>query len=484
MSNTISSTTEKTVIKGLKFRIYPTQEQIQLIEKTFGCCRQIYNNRIDEKTEFYIENILPVKNKTTKDEKTEIYKTFKPSTEKEMKQKFPYMKEVSDRALQFARQNCEKAYTNFFKSLSGKRVGRKIGFPKYKSKKDSHQSYQEMSKLEHFNFNEKTIKIAKLGKVKFYERQLPKWWKIVEKLGTTTISKSSSGRYYCTLTCHLKHEWLEETPKNRKDSIGLDFSPKNCYVDSDGKSGKDFGYVAQKQTLKHRRKLQKLQKSYNRKLLRPFYEKLGRYPNWKSSKDKVEFKILCKENSFKNLNKTRTKLSKVSEKIANKRMNWIQTETKRLTTTYEKVMIEDLNIQGMMKGFCSAKNYVDVSWETFVSKLEQKGKKYNCKIIKADRFFPSSKLCHCCGYKKEDLTLLDRSWICPKCGTNHNRDHNAAINLKNYIPTQHREFTSVEIEENSETNKEVEKLALLALGAVEETETVLGDNTNITPKSL
>ena len=88
-------------------------------------------------------------------------------------------------------------------------------------------------------------------------------------------------------------------------------------------------------------------------------------------------------------------------------MNWIQTETKRLTTTYEKVMIEDLNIQGMMKGFCSAKNYVDVSWRTFVFELEQKGKKHSCKIVKADRFFPSSKLCHCCGYKKEDLTLLD-----------------------------------------------------------------------------
>lgn len=172
MSNEIS-------IKSLKLRIFPNQEQITLIEKTFGCCRQIYNNRLQEKQDFYIDNILPIKKTATKEELNVIYKTFKPSTEKQMKEKFPYLKEVSDRALQSARQNCEKAFSNFYSSLSGKRKGRKIGYPKFKSKKESHQSYQEMSILKerHFNFNVKTIKIPKLGKVKFFERRLPKWWK-------------------------------------------------------------------------------------------------------------------------------------------------------------------------------------------------------------------------------------------------------------------------------------------------------------------
>lgn len=458
MSNTIS-------IKSVKFRIFPNQEQIILIEKTFGCCRLIYNNRIDEKNNFYIENILPIKNKASKEELAAIYKTFKPSTEKEMKEKFPYLREVSDRALQCARQNCEKAYSNFFKSLSGKRKGRKVGFPKYKSKKNSHQSYQEMSilKSRHFNFNEKTIQIPKLGKVKFFERKLPKWWKIVEKFGTCTILRTASGRYYISIVCYLKHNWLEETPKNRKDSIGLDFSPRLCYVDSDNKTGKDFGYVAQKQ-LNHK-KLRRLSRTFNHRL-------------------KIQDPISLRKINSKNKEKARIKLAKFEERIANKRRNWIELETKRLATTYDKVVVEDLNLQAMSKFLTNAKNMVDTSWGTFVSKLEQKGKKYQCNVVKADKYFPSSKLCSCCGWKYENLTLDVRKWTCPNCKTMHNRDHNAAINLKNYIPVQHRESTSMDFENNFKANKIVEKLVLLALEAEDEVEMRNGNIPNTNPKSL
>lgn len=453
MSNTVS-------IKSLKLRIFPNQEQIQLIEKTFGCCRQIYNNRIDEKIEFYIENILPVKNKATKEELNAIYRTFKPSTEKEMKQKFPYMKEVSDRALQCANRNCEKTYNNFFKSLSGKRKGRKVGFPKYKSKKDSHQSYHEMAILKerHFDFNKKTIQIPKLGKVKFFERQLPNWWKIVERFGTCTVSRKASGKYYISIMCHLKHEWYEETPRNRKNSIELDFSPSLCYVDSDNKAGKDFGYVAQKQA--NHKKLRRLSRAFNRRL-------------------KIQDSNSPRKINSKNKEKARIKLARFEERIANKRRNWIELETKRLVTNYNKVVVEDLNLQGMSKFLTNAKNMTDTSWGTFVSKLKQKGKRYRCEAIKADRYFPSSKLCSCCGWKYENLTLDVRKWTCPNCKTTHVRDHNAAINLKNYIPTQHREFTSVDTDY-------VKNLADLALqsNAVFEAETVIGDNTDITPKSL
>ena len=172
MSNTFSEESKNQNFKSLKLRLYPNQEQITLINKTFGCCRQIFNNRLQEKQEFYIDNILSIPKEERKIKSKEIWKQFKPSTEKEMKQKFPYMKEVSDRALQSARQNCEAAFSNFFKSLKGKRKGKKVGYPQYKSKKETHQSYQEMAihKDRHFNWNAKTIRIPKLGNVKFYEK--------------------------------------------------------------------------------------------------------------------------------------------------------------------------------------------------------------------------------------------------------------------------------------------------------------------------
>lgn len=454
MSNEIS-------IKSLKLRIFPNQEQITLIEKTFGCCRQIYNNRLQEKQDFYIDNILPIKKTATKEELNVIYKTFKPSTEKQMKEKFPYLKEVSDRALQSARQNCEKAFSNFYSSLSGKRKGRKIGYPKFKSKKESHQSYQEMSILKerHFNFNVKTIKIPKLGKVKFFERRLPKWWKIVEKFGTCTISRTASGRYYISVICHLKKDWLEETPKNRKKSIGLDFSPSLCYVDSNNQTRKDFGYVPQKQT--NHKKLRRLSRKFNRRL-------------------KIQDSNSPRKINSKNKEKARIKLAKFEEKIVNKRRNWIELETKRLVTNYDKVVVEELNLQGMSKFLTNARNMVDTSWGSFVSKLEQNGKYYNCEVVKADKYFPSSKLCSTCGWKFENLTLNIREWTCPSCGTFHYRDHNAAINLKNYIPTQHRESTTMEIENNSKTLA----LKTLASTAVDEVVTENREISDINPLNL
>lgn len=462
MSNTISiEPKNQKFCKALKLRLYPNQKQIILINKTFGCCRQIFNNRLQEKQEFYIDKILSIPKEERKEKSREVWKQFKPSTEKEMKQKFPYMKEVSDRALQSARQNCEAAFSNFFKSLKGKRKGRKVGYPQYKSKKETHQSYQEMAiyKDKHFDWNKKIIKIPKLGEVKFYERSLPKWWKIVEEFGTCTISKTSSGRYYISILCRLKKDWFEETPKNRKDAIGLDFSPSLCYVDSDNKTGKDFGYIAQKQS--NNKKLRRLQRKFARR------------------KTIKETNSLKKLNS-KNREKARIKLAKFEERIANKRRNWIELETKRLVTEYNKVVVEDLNLLGISKFLHNARNMTDTGWGIFVSKLERKGKTYGCKVIKADRYFPSSKLCSNCGWKFENLTLDVRKWTCPKCGKTHIRDHNAAINLKNYVPTQHRESTSVD------TENYVKSLACEAMmsSTVDETETMIGDNIASTPKSF
>src|SRR5574344_2168702 len=233
--------------KSLKLRLYLSTEQKILIDKTFGCCRKLYNEHLQERNEFYIENILPVKNKITEKERKEIY---------------PYMKEVSSYSLQQARMDCDNAFVNFFKAKNGSRKG-KFGFPKFQSKKDNHQSYREpnVNGNAQVHFEERFVKIAKVGKVQFKDRQFPKWWSQIEKLCSMTISKSCSGNYYISILfeimpCTYKVE-------NRKEAIGLDFSPSEMYVSSESQTGKDFGYIAQKQA--HSKKLKKLQKRFARK---------------------------------------------------------------------------------------------------------------------------------------------------------------------------------------------------------------------------
>jgi putative transposase len=150
----------------------------------------------------------------------------------------------------------------------------------------------------------------------------------------------------------------------------------------------------------------------------------------------------------------------LEEHIANSRKDWIEKETLRLVKSYNKVVVEDLNLKGISKFLRNAKNMNDTSWSTFVLRLEAKGKDFNCKVIKADRYFPSSQLCSNCGFQYKGLKLSEREWTCPKCGTSHIRDVNAAINLKNYVPLEEREFTPVE-------SSKVANIAMFALQTTE-----------------
>ena len=161
--------------KSLKLRIYPTEEQSQLLNQTFGCCRKLYNEHLQERNEFYIENILPIPKEERESKSKDIYKNFKPKTEKEWKEIYPYMKEASSAALQQARIDCDQAFVNFFKSSNGNRKG-KSGFPKFKSKKDNHQSYREPNVNENCKifFGNRLVKIPKVGKVTFKDRAFPK----------------------------------------------------------------------------------------------------------------------------------------------------------------------------------------------------------------------------------------------------------------------------------------------------------------------
>jgi len=438
--------------RALKLRIYPNPEQEILINKTFGCCRQIYNNRLFERNQFY-ENVIKQENDKAKQK--ELWKSAKFSTEKEMGERFPYLKEVSSQALQQARRDSETAYKNFFESLKGKRSGAKVGSPKFKSKKSNDFSYRECNPSEKaLNWKERKVKVPKLGEVKFRHSgnkkgKLDFFLRGEVELKSITIRKNPAGEYYAVLLfergyCHKKK--IYEGDENQ--AIGLDFSPADFYIDSDGSSGKDFGYVAQKQA--NLKKLTKLQR-----------------------------RLMRKQIGSNNREKARVKVARMEHYIAECRNDWIEKETKRLVSTYQVIGIEDLNLKGMMKFSKNAKNYGEASWGNFVNKLLWKSSlnENNCQVVKADRFFASSQICHCCGFKNPiTKNLKVRSWTCPECGAEHIRDVNAAINLKmNAIKNVGQgvsEFRSVE---------GVEALAMQALqddGASEEAENLTGDGQN------
>ena len=420
-----------------------------LLEKTFGCVRQIYNNRLFERNQFYENVIKPAK----PEEHKALWKTAHFSSEKEMKVKFPYLAEVSSQALCSATMFAEAAYKNFFASVKGTRAGTQVGRPKFKSKKSHDFSYRECMNIA-LIWNERKIKVPKLGLVKFRHSgnkkgKLDFFLRDGADLKSITIRKNPANEYYAVLLfereyCHKKK--IYEGDENQ--AIGLDFSPADFYIDSDGSSGKDFGYVAQKQA--NLKKLTKLQR-----------------------------RMMRKQIGSNNREKARVKVARMEHYISECRNDWIEKETKRLVSTYQVIGIEDLNIRGMMKFSRNAKNYGDASLGNFTNKLLWKSSlnENNCQVIKADRFFASSQICHCCGFKNPITKNLSvRSWICPECGTEHIRDVNAAINLKeNAIKTIGQgvsEFRSVE---------GVEDLATLALqiGASDEAENLTGDGQNV-----
>lgn len=431
MSNKLVSQAE-TQHRALKLRIYPTKEQEILINKTFGCCRQIYNNRLFERNEFY-EKVIRAE--PDKKKQKALWKTAHFSSEKEMKEKFPYLAEVSSQALCSATMFAEQAYKNFFASIKGARAGTQVGKPKLKSKKSHDFSYRECMNVS-LDWSERTVKVPKLGKVKFRHSgnkkgKLDFFLCDGAELKSITIRKNPAGEYYAVLL--FEREYCHKAKVYEGDEnqvIGLDFSPADFYIDSDGSSGKDYGYVAHKQ--KNLKQLTKLQR-----------------------------RMMRKQVGSANRDKARVKVARMEHYIAECRNDWIEKESKRLVSTYQVIGIEDLNLKDMMRFSRNAKNYGDASWSTFVNKLLWKSSlnENNCQVIKADRFFASSQICHYCGVKNpitKDLSV--RKWTCPNCGAKHIRDVNAAINLKENAIRQVGQGVS-----ELKSVESVESLAMLAL---------------------
>ena len=389
----MSATVSRKIHKALKMRIYPSEEQKVILNKTFGCCRVVYNERLTEHISYY---------NTYKDNPNKP--KFKGTLPKELREKkYPWLNEdtIAEALIQ-SQRHCEQAYSNFFNSLKKQRKGKKVGYPKFKSKKDHRDSFTlyVIRKENLIDFNSRTIFIPKLKDTKFRianSSLKSKWmeWFLEATPLNMTVSRNACDEYYCSVLFE-KEQDLEQNIR-LSNSIGLDFSPNNLYIDSNNNTAPDY----------------KPYKQLNSKKLTKLQRRLAR-----------------KKKGSNNREKARVKLARFEKHIADSRKDYIEKETLRLVRTYDVVGIEDLNLQGMMKFSRNAKNYVDTSWYTFTQKLLWKAQLNNCIVVKSDRFYPSSKTCNHCGYVNQDLTLKDRKWTCPNCGTEIIRDQNAAQNLR------------------------------------------------------
>lgn len=357
--------------KAFKYRIYPNKNQRELIQKTFGCTRFVYNYYLNKRKETY-EN-----------DKTTFTYNMCSKDLTNLKKEFEWLKEPDKDSLQKALKDLDMAYQKFFKEHTG--------YPKFKSKKNRYKSYRTSCTNNNIRFENKHIKLPKLGLVKVRDKQIPQG-----RILNATISQEPNGHYYCSLCCtDIKFEQYPKTNKN----IGIDLGICDFAILSDGIKIENPRFYENSE-----QKLAKLQKELSRKTIGS--------SRWE---------------------KTRLKVAKLQKHISNQRNDFLQKLTTTIISNYDVIAIEDLNVKEMKETDSKIRNkrVGDVSWSEFRRMLTYKSQWYGKDLSVIDRYYPSSQICHVCGNRDGKKSEDIRNWICPHCNSELDRDINAAINILN-----------------------------------------------------
>lgn len=360
--------------RAYKYRLYPNEEQKVLIAKHLGSCRFIYNYALDKKVRAY------------QTDKTNLSRFDIQADLPNMKksEEYCWLKEVNSLSLQASLANLDSAYTKFFREHKG--------FPRFKSKKDSKQSFS-IPQNTRVDFENGRIFIPKFKggiKTKFHRT----FEGIVK---SSTISRTATGKYFVSILVEVNEPDVPMKPICENKTVGIDLGIKTFAVLSDGTEIPNPKHL--KQSLD---KVKKLQRSLSHK-----------------------------NKGSKNRDKARRKLALVHEQVTNRRNDFLHKVTSYLVNNYDTICLEDLNVKGMVKNHYLAQALEDIAIGTFNALLEYKAKERGVNILRIGRFEPSSKMCTC-GYINHNLTLAMREWICPKCSSIHDRDLLAANNIKRF----------------------------------------------------
>lgn len=355
--------------KAYKYRIYPNAAQKELFAKTFGCVRFIYNRMLADKIAHY-QNTGKMLS----------------TTPAPYKKEFPWLAEIDALALCNAQMQLQAAYRNFFRDKS-------VGFPKFRSKKSQKNTYTTNCVNGNIRIIGSKLKLPKAGLVKIkLHRQIPEG----HKIKSVTVSMEASVKYYASIITEYEKD-IPDISLDFDRSIGLDYSSPHFYVDSEGYSADMPHYYRATETAltKAQRKLSKMTKG------------------------------------SANYQKQKKLVAKIHAKIRNQRKDWQHKESRKIADNWDIVCLENINLKSMAQGLNLAKSTNDNGFGQFRTYLAYKLAEQGKLLITIDKWYPSSKLCRHCGVVNAELTLRDRKWTCPSCGEEIDRDHNAAINIRN-----------------------------------------------------
>jgi putative transposase len=361
------------VQKAFKYRFYPTDEQAELLAKTFGCVRVVWNRILNWRSKEYTQN------------QTKINYTKTSARLTELKKELEWLNEVSSVPLQQTLRDQDKAFSNFF--------AKRAEYPNFK-KRHEKQSFRLVSSA--FSYKDNQVFIAK--------SKTPldiKWSRRFEGTPSSmTISKDPSGRYFISIIVETE---IESKPIST-NKVGIDVGLTDFVITSDGIKYKPLKAVARYQD-----KLTMLQRRLSKK---------------QHSRKRGD--TTPKSNNFI---KAAKKVARVQAKIADSRADFLHKLSSKIVNENQVICLEDLNVKGLVKNHKLAKHIADASWSKFVEMIEYKSEWYGRQVSFVSPFFPSSQICSNCGTHTGKKPLNVRKWICPHCNAEHDRDVNAANNI-------------------------------------------------------